>query len=115
MILRCLCRHLYFLIARTGLRCYYSPDRARSPFSSLNCGRDFQRRSESMVSSEQHPHGGTIPDFRAWGLHEGLLTEPIPGTSQVALWLPAGHEGGYQCWERVAPLEPTGFAAAPGV
>jgi tetratricopeptide (TPR) repeat protein len=54
-------------------------------------------------------------DWRAWSLDESVLVEPIPGTDQAALWIPAGQERGTACWERIAPLERAGFAAAPGI
>jgi tetratricopeptide (TPR) repeat protein len=57
----------------------------------------------------------TIPDRQGWGLDEGILTEPIPGSAWVALWLPGPPAEGYQSWERIAPSGPTGFVAGPGI
>jgi tetratricopeptide (TPR) repeat protein len=66
-------------------------------------------------SSAPPPSTLAIFDSRVWELDESVLTEPIPGTGQVALWRPTEHEEGPPCWERVAPLERAGFAAAPGL
>jgi tetratricopeptide (TPR) repeat protein len=68
-----------------------------------------------VAPTTQRPQGRADLDGRSWGLHGGILTEGLPGTGRVALWLPAGQEGSYQLWERVAPAEETGFAAGPGV
>jgi tetratricopeptide (TPR) repeat protein len=61
------------------------------------------------------PPTGHAPDWRAWGLDGGVLTEPTPGSGGVALWLPGAKERGGRPWQRVSLRPDTGFAPGPGL
>jgi tetratricopeptide (TPR) repeat protein len=68
-----------------------------------------------MPSTAQRPSAGALPDWQTCNLADGVLTEPIPGTGRMALWLPDGRDDGAQLWQRVAPSDHTGFEAGPGI
>jgi tetratricopeptide (TPR) repeat protein len=45
-----------------------------------------------------------IPDWHGVKFSEGVLPEPLANDNHLAVWLPAGSEGAYQHWQRVASV-----------
>jgi tetratricopeptide (TPR) repeat protein len=54
-------------------------------------------------------------DWRAWGLRDNVLAEPIPGTDLVAVWVPTHDANKSDHWERIWATSPARSTAAPGI
>jgi tetratricopeptide (TPR) repeat protein len=56
-----------------------------------------------------------IPDWRRVVFHAGVLAEPIADDNRLAVWLPAGSDGEFQYWQRVAGVAGAEVVVAQGV
>jgi tetratricopeptide (TPR) repeat protein len=57
----------------------------------------------------------TIPDWRRVVFHAGVLAEPIAEDNRLAVWLPAGSDGEFQYWQRIAAVAGAEVVVAQGV
>src|SRR5205823_796295 len=68
-----------------------------------------ERSMPTLPASGRGSQGAAVAPGAAWGLHEVILVEALPGTRRVALWVPGGEERGYRHWQRVTPAEDAGL------
>jgi tetratricopeptide (TPR) repeat protein len=56
-----------------------------------------------------------LPDWRGLALDEGILPEPMADGNRIVLWRPAGRDGGFQHWERIANVASADVTAQQGI
>src|SRR5260370_37937155 len=44
----------------------------------------------------------SVPEWRRLALNDGLVLEPTPDNSRLALWVPGSRDGGFQHWQRIS-------------